>query len=481
MPRFSAPRVIAAVLGFAALLTLSYLSRSSLRPLRFPDRVSTAATSSTRPPALDPAQKRIKAFFSSWSEHIHAARPRIAPIKIRGGPAATVRGDELPYPRKPSWTYLFLRQDDIASLRASHGAMTRSLRSMRSSLASTATDIYSGTGVVVVAGGEYFGPAIVSLRMLRRTGCRLPVEVFLGARAEYEPEICESVLPALNARCVSLPAFLSPPLSPDVAHYQLKSLALLFSSFRHVLFLDSDSIPLLDPTPLFAEPPYTTAGLVLWPDFWKATEDPVFWNISGVPGYPADLPPTGCEAGQILVDKRRHMQTLLLAAYYNVWGPGWYYELLSQGALGQGDKETFLSAAVVLGAKWARVKKPVELVGYTKSNRQFKGSGMVQFHPGDELTPGRAIRPAFIHANTPKMNAGHLVDEGDLVNGGEHVRLWGARDKAVSRFGEDVEMVVWTHLVDVGCQLADVLKEWKGRRGLCTRLKEHWAIFKKAG
>ena len=305
----------------------------------------------------------------------------------------------------------------------------------------------------------------------------LPVEVFLGTRSEYEPEICERVFPALNARCVLIPAFLSPPLSPEITHYQLKSLALLFSTFRHVLYLDSDSIPLLDPTGLFAEPPYANTGLVLWPDFWKATEDPVFWNISGVADFPKDLPPTGCEAGQILVDKRRHMQTVLLAAYYNVWGPGWYYELLSQGALGQGDKETFLTAAVVLGAKWTRVKKPVEMVGYMQSGKGFKGSGMVQFHPGDELTPGKEVRPAFIHANTPKMNAGHLVDEGDLEDAGKHVRLWGNKEEAVKRFGEDIEMVVWKHLAEVGCELGDVLKEWRGRSRLCKRLKTHWRIF----
>ncbi|KAI5857542.1 mannosyltransferase putative-domain-containing protein [Tricharina praecox] len=475
MPRFSTSRIITVLLGITVLFSITYINWTSLFTL--PETANTATSTTAQHPVLDPAQKHIKTFFAVWSEHLHAARPHIPPLKLRGTAAANVRGDDLPYPRKPARTYLFLTNHDVSSLRSSHAGMLRSLRSMRSSLSNTATDIYDGTGVVIVAGGEYFGPAIVSLRMLRRTGCTLRVEVFLGKREEYEPELCQSVLPALNARCVFIPAFLSPPLSPEVAHYQLKSLAMLFSTFRHVLYLDSDSIPLLDPTSLFTEKPYTSTGLVLWPDFWKATEDPVFWNITGMPAFPKDLPPTGCEAGQVLIDKRRHMQTLLLAVYYNIWGPGWYYELLSQGALGQGDKETFLSAAVVLGAKWARVKTPVALLGYFKSNKSFKGSGMVQFHPGDELTPGKTVRPAFIHANTPKMNAGHLVDEGDLEDKGKHVRLWGTKDKAVERFGEDIEMVVWQQMVEVGCELADVVEEWKDRSGLCKRLKKHWKIF----
>ncbi|KAF8540867.1 mannosyltransferase putative-domain-containing protein, partial [Trichophaea hybrida] len=343
------------------------------------------------------------------------------------------------------------------------------------------------TGIVMVAGGEYFSPTLITLRMIRRKGCKLPVEVFLGSQSEYEPELCNTILPTLGATCIILTDFLSPPLRPDVTHYQLKSLALIFSTFERVLYLDSDSIPIMDPTPLFTTKPFTDTGLVLWPDFWMATEDPVFYNITGVGEFPSGLPPTGSEAGQILVDKKRQLTTLLLAAYYNVFGPGYYYELLSQGALGQGDKETFLAAALVLKNPWTRVRKGVDTVGYKQVSGKLKGSGMVQFHPGDDLAAQTVgadtkqetmIRPAFIHANTPKMNAGHLVDEGDLFDGGKRVRLWGSKEEAVKRFGGDIERVVWKELVGLGCELANVVREWKGRDKLCERLKEHWkAVF----
>ncbi|KAA8896394.1 mannosyltransferase putative-domain-containing protein [Sphaerosporella brunnea] len=504
MPRFTTLRTLGSVLVLSAILSIIFINSASLDKLRShlgPSGKSSNSILNPLPnpnskpqlPRLDPVQENIKAFWGTWSRHIHNGRPHIAPLQLFGN-APTIHGQKLSGFRKPAGDYLHLSTDNVASLTNSHRAFMTKLDKARDSLGDTARKLYDGTGIVIVAGGEYFGPTIVSLRMIRRTGCTLPVEVFLGAREEYEPEICENVLPALNARCVLIPSFLLPPLSPDVTHYQLKSLALIFSRFREVLYLDSDSIPLLDPTPMFQERPFTDSGLVLWPDFWKATENPGFWTIAGLEKFPENLPPTGGEAGQILVDKGRHLQTLLTAAYYNIFGPGWYYELLSQGALGMGDKETFLTAAVVTGSKWSRVHKAVETVGYRKIDEKEKGGGMVQFHPGDDLasqlaasTGGDAnkkddvkIRPAFIHANTPKMNAGHLVDEGDLMYDGKRVRLWGGKKNSVKRFGEDIEKTVWKELVDVGCKLADVMREWKSRENVCQRLKEHWKeVFEK--
>ncbi|KAI5796574.1 mannosyltransferase putative-domain-containing protein [Geopyxis carbonaria] len=332
--------------------------------------------------------------------------------------------------------------------------------------------------------------------MLRRTGCTLPAEVFLGTSAEYEPDVCEGVLPLLNARCVVIPDLFTTSVYVSVSRYQLKALALLFSSFAQVVFMDSDSIPLLDPTPLLSSAPFTDTGLVLWPDFWTATEDPAFWTIAGLgTEFPADLPATSSEAGQILIDKHRQLHALLLAVYYNVHGPDHYYPLLSQGALGQGDKETFLAAAVAAKAPWYRVRAPVLAVGYERRDGTLKGAGMAQAHPGDDLRVNgggggvagvatrEGVRTAWVHVNTPKMNAGHLVDEGDLVGeDGKRVRLLGSREKQVQLFGEDVERVLWEIMVDSGCELAMVVKEWVGRERMCERLKEHWeAVFEHHG
>ena len=292
-----------------------------------------------------------------------------------------------------------------------------------------------------------------------------------------------------GARCVVLTHFLEDVDVPDfkVTHFQLKSFAMLFSSFADVLYLDSDSIPLVDPaTELFSTEPYKSSGLVIWPDFWIATESPHFYTIVGLP-FPSDLPKSSSEAGQLLINKKTHLKTLLLAIYYNAFGPDFFYPLLSQGVMGQGDKETFMAAALILDEPYYRVKTNVASVGRHIAG-VYKGTGMVQHHPGDDMLYAgkgteepstekphiRTIPPAFLHSNTPKMNAGHLVDEGDLFDGDKRLRLWGSPEGQEKQFGYDVEKVVWQLLVETGCELEHIMEEWKHRERLCGRLKDHW-------
>ena len=58
------------------------------------------------------------------------------------------------------------------------------------------------------------------------------------------------------------------PLHPPNTQYSYKPLALLTSQFRHVLYLDVDSIPAVDPLRLFTDPEYATLGAMFWPDLW---------------------------------------------------------------------------------------------------------------------------------------------------------------------------------------------------------------------
>jgi alpha 1,2-mannosyltransferase len=442
-----------------------------------------------------------------WAQHISAAKPQTNKVYI-SWPATNIAAPDDPDARRTRPTsHSDLADEEVAALKSAHAKFQEILDDFNASEA--ADTLYTGRGVVTVAGGEYFGPAIVGIQMLRQTGSALPVEVFLADWDEYEPEVCEKVLTELNARCVVLEDFLTlqdddqdkeEEINFDVTHYQLKALALLFSSFEHILYLDSDSMPLINPErDLFSKEPYVSTGFVGWSDFWLGTEAHEFYTIAGMDGFPEDLPPASCETGQLLLDKSRHLKTLLLAAYYNVWGPEWYYPLLSQGAMGQGDKNTFESAAIVLGLPWYRVTTPVKAIG-RRSGGRFRGSAMVQFHPADDYAKyhnqsannaaklrrrqvdqplGSAptdVRPAFIHANTPKMNGGHLVDEGDLKDefSEESLRLWGSIEDQTQLFGEDMERRVWEIVVDVGCHLAHVIRDWKDRKNICKRLKAHW-------
>lgn len=485
---------------------LPFHKSSEEKPIATGAPSSTSSSSITTQTGEDGTEIRdTGAFWAKWSRAIYDARPTTSKIILTGkAPTQKPPGGE--YIRKPHRDHIRNPEDELKTLQKLHAQFVNTIeKELGDNQRNSSTrrwkglDIFKGRGIVMVGGGEYFGPAIIGLHMLRKTGSTLPVEVFVPDEDEYEEEVCEKYLKKLNAKCVVLSQILDKSAiktsqkdgaDMKVTHYQLKALALLLSSFSDALLLDSDSIPLFDPAQyIFDSEPYKSKGLLIWPDFWRASESPKFWTIAGKTDFPAELPSTASEAGELAINKATHLAPLLLATYYNIWGPEHYYPLLSQGALGQGDKETFLAAAVNLNSTYYRVKTPAGKLG-RNDGLTDKTTGLVQHLPSDDhhyysgtssSPPShKSIRAMFLHSNTPKMNAGHLVDEGDLVswNGDTRLRLFGKKEDMMKQFGSDVEQSIWDLLVQTGCELQDVIEEWKERERVCERLEQHYqAVF----
>lgn len=368
-------------------------------------------------------------------------------------------------------------------------------------------------GIVTVGGGDYFPPLMVSLRLLRRTGTRLPVEVFLPEE-EYEPELCEHVLPRLGAFCRTFPNF-----DGKIKHFQYKVFAMLLSSFSDVLWLDADNFPLRDAAPLFRSGPFRKTGLVTWPDLWQTSVSPAYYLIS-----PRVAPPTpvwaraSTESGQVLMSKAKHWKTLLLAAYYNYYGPGYYYPLLCQGGTGCGDKETFLPAAEAMGIPFYDVKVQPRDIGHYKVNSNPKRGvyrfGLIQGDLLDdyEVTlelerdarrsaghaggvdvhssgPGSGVGgsteaydhvpPFFFHMSTPKWDAHNVFD-----HVGKYDLTWDSQGRPAAAFRDPpatadmikgVERMVWEEVRWVGCNLEEVIGHWEGKRGsICQKLEDYF-------
>jgi len=340
---------------------------------------------------------------------------------------------------------LNLSDGDVESMRQSHSMFVDLLGSN-----SPALEYQKGTkGIVTSAGGSYFPVLIISLLMLRRTGSRLPVEVFLATSDEYEPQICDFVLPALNAKCIVLSDLLMhSPHSFPFETYQLKVFAILFSSFESLLFIDADNFPLHPPEELFNTAPFTTHNLVLWPDYWTPTISPYFPTITGLDPELLRNRPT-IEAGQILVSKRHHSKTLLLVAYYNTYSE-YFYNLISQGGPGEGDKDTFAPAALVLNSTFYTVESPPVNLGI----RQQGGSAVIQHDPTISIScPTCKARPFFIHASwPPKLNALKQI---------QIMRNWGTEEESKELFdGMDLEKTVWGYMVEVACRGRFEFRDW---------------------
>jgi alpha 1,2-mannosyltransferase len=384
---------------------------------------------------------------------------------------------------------LYVPEEDIATMKKAHAGFVRAITDSPPAL-----PYNPGTkGIVSTAGGFYLPVLVISLRMLRRTGSTLPMEIFLSDEEEYEPYICDTVLPSLNARCIILSRILA--TSPaKIEKYQFKPFAMLFSSFEDILFLDADAFPLEDPAHLFTQDPFLSKGLLTWPDFWASSASPVFYDIAGHQAPPMDLRQS-TESGEILLSKKSHTRSLLLATYYNFHGPGLYYPLLSQGAAGEGDKETFVAAATAMGEPFYQVSEPICALGHATEGG-MAGSAMAQFNPiqdyaltsrgvwrvrGDE---GAAPGVFFIHANFPKFNPAtvferHYVNPAFTDDGG-YTRAWTIPEHVVRGFNArvDVERGFWEEILWTACELEDRFESWADYEGICDGVRDYWdAVF----
>ncbi|PLB47691.1 nucleotide-diphospho-sugar transferase [Aspergillus steynii IBT 23096] len=419
--------------------------------------------------------------------------PQCSSPDLRGASAGTPRFDANDESSRRNY---IVNSDDIQQpLQIAHDGFVHDMQELKSDRAYNPRT----KGIVSAAGGTYLPTFLVTLRVLRRTESKLPVELFVKDYAEYEPYICEIVLPQLNAKCIVLSDVLSTldgsRSEYPIEHFQIKSFAILFSSFEKLIWMDADILPLHDPAKLLNSEPFSSAGLVTWPDFWSNTASPLYFNVSRQPDLPLNAR-QATEAGVFLVSKKTHYMTLLLSAYYNYHGPSYYYPLLDQGAPGEGDKDTFIQAATALGEKFYTVSEPVVDLGHPdRWNQGIIGAAMLQADPMEDYALTRrgkwrvkdpevakAARGFFIHSYSPEFNAGgDLLGEKSRSKDGNPTRLWTDSKEALERFGYDAEKVVWEEAKTVSCTLEHAFDAWKSKSGLCEGVQKHWdAVFEDA-
>ncbi|EXJ78594.1 hypothetical protein A1O1_08995 [Capronia coronata CBS 617.96] len=409
---------------------------------------------------------------------------------------------------------LFMENADIKRMREAHSNFVNDLKSTPPKMPYEV----DSRGIVMTAGYKQLPVLVISIRMLRRTWSLLPVEVFLADSSEYDEEICNTVLPTLNAKClVFTDIFRAAETGVSIERFQYKIMAILFSSFEDVLLLDSDAFPVRDPLLLFEQEPFNNTGLIVWPDFWYASESPYYFEIAKIKTIPPLNIRPAVESGELMFSKSKHHSSLMLAAYYNYYGPEYYYPLLSQGAPGQGDKETFAWAATALNEPFYAVNKRVMALGRVDSSGHYLGSAMAQHDPVADLvftkthglphervkederkaaageTPtsdieNREVKPFFVHANFPKFDPSTIFDEqmrdfSSQVIGsggptrdtnGTWVRCWMDEARAVEVFGFDVERRFWEEIKGAACEYEHQFGCWKGKDGICDKVRHYW-------
>ncbi|KAF4455806.1 putative MNN2-type II membrane protein [Fusarium austroafricanum] len=429
-----------------------------------------------RPQFTGPTAETTK-FWEHLLVELYAAEPHGKKIR----PENSLSRDKFdPHGAEPQihTDRLEVSDDEIKSLKENHTQFVQSIQHLAPELPFNRNT----KGVVITSKGSAVGVAETAIRMLRHTGSRLPVELFLDGASQEEHQKCNESLSGLQVQCLNMDDFLQLPNTtsirqPNIENYQFKVLSIIFSSFQHILFLDSDAFPIHNPDRLLDVEPYKSRGLVTWPDFWLPTISPLFYTIAGAKAPNVTLDSRASESGVMLYNKAKHSDSILLAAYYNFYGPRFYYQLHSQGAWGSGDKETFMQSALVLGNPYWQVTKPAELISKEKINY---GSGIWQADPemdwqlhtkkaqNKTIVPPRNLkmkmkedkpkvaRAMFAHLNRVKFDMKHpsqvLEDLVPVRPDGTLSRLWGDDVKKITDVaGFDLEKTIWEEAAKANC------------------------------
>lgn len=381
---------------------------------------------------------------------------------------------------------------------------------------------YQGDGIVMVGGDQYSLLSFLSIKVLREFQTTLPVEVFIPKGESYDKEYCDELLPKYNAKCIYLSDIISQDTMDDFKFkgYQYKSLAIVASSFKNLLLLDADNFPITNLDRIFDSSIFKEKGLILWPDFWRRTTTPKYYDIAGIKvnnknrvrnslddvspiemynniandvenipfhDYEGTLPDMSTESGQLMINKGKHLKTILLALYYNYNGPSWYYSIFSQRAAGEGDKETFIAAANCFNLPFYQVKTGPGVDGYFKpDSHDFRGVGILQHNfiddserynkavedfEKDSTGPfsedeaniyrfdnfynhyfegenTKEVDIMFIHANFPKFDPVSLYKSKDFIYNGDPIRAYNNL-KRINNF--DIELSVYSILNEFVC------------------------------
>jgi hypothetical protein len=234
---------------------------------------------------------------------------------------------------------------------------------------------FRGRGVVICGGGvRYFTCAWVCVNMLRRVGCRLPVELWhLGPKEMSEP--MKALLRPLGVEFMDACRMRKRFPARILRGWELKAYSIVHSRFREILFLDADNVPTCDPEFLFETAEFREAGAVFWPDYGrvKGKKAKAIWRSCGMrrPGEQE------FETGQIVVDKGRCWKALRLALWFNE-NSDFYYQYV------HGDKETFHLAFRKLKQPYRLVHQPIESLEGVMCQHDFEGRRIFQHRNTDK-------------------------------------------------------------------------------------------------
>eukprot|EP00747_Dinoflagellata_sp_TGD_P207752 gnl/TRDRNA2_/TRDRNA2_81286_c0_seq1.p1 gnl/TRDRNA2_/TRDRNA2_81286_c0~~gnl/TRDRNA2_/TRDRNA2_81286_c0_seq1.p1 ORF type:complete len:486 (-),score=86.69 gnl/TRDRNA2_/TRDRNA2_81286_c0_seq1:94-1551(-) len=241
-----------------------------------------------------------------------------------------------------------------------------------------------------VSSVDYTLDALMLIASLRRTGCKLPIELWHNHDTRLlgdDGAAIEAALKSLGGGAITLHDLHTLPHGDKVKGYAMIPYALQYCRFQQVLLLDADNLAVEDPTELFDSKEFQETGTIFWPDHETYNIKSPMWRIVGKEPYPVMT----LDNAQMMVDKKQHWKALALASFFNT--NYHFYYLFSLG-----DCELFTMAWVALDEKFHMAQNGINHVGYVTDDEVYCSDTILQVHPAK---PDKAM---FAHRTMRKWS-----------------------------------------------------------------------------
>lgn len=305
-------------------------------------------------------------------------------------------------------------------------------------------DFKKGTkGLATLAAKSGFPVLLTNIFMLRRTGSALLLEVFLETEDDYEPNMCEVVLPRWNATCIVLSSLIgASSQSFKLAGADLWPFALLFSSFESVLFLGAGTFLVRSPDALFDSDPFMRTGLVTWPSMKYASFPGQSFELFGLD---SDISShlRANDNRQILLSKKQHAVTLFMATYHSIYH-AYYGPLIN-------ELDFVSSAAAIMKIPFYQVDHHPRQLGNSSAT-----SATLQFDASPDFNCTESCKPAvmFVHTNWLSPESG-LSTTMEVFE-----RLWGSEEECRDLYWQDIEGSAWASVTSAFCNRETVCYDY---------------------
>lgn len=257
-------------------------------------------------------------------------------------------------------------------------------------------DRFRDRGIVLCGGGSVYFPCIwICVRMLRRFGCTLPIELWHRGPREMTAEMKRLLAPYDVVFQDAFQVARQYPVN-RLDGWELKPYAILNSSFAEVLYVDADNVVVRNPEFLFDASLYRASGSLFWQDAPDRTPNQYLkdgaWELLDMP---VRREPE-FESGQLLIDKRRCWRPMQLTLHLNEHSDYYYTAFF-------GDKDTFHLAWRKLEQEYGLNPHPPEILG--------EDMAMIQFDPeGKRLFQHRCNAKWTLTERNPRI-PGFLYEE----------------------------------------------------------------------